>query len=220
MRKGGNMIEYSEENNVFVCTECGKLMLTGMDEQPPEVCEYCGADNEDEENTKTCETCFCIYSTDKKECPNCSDAMNLANYETGDIDFTGCHPVIAAALKKGLSIKCKVWDNECDVICIENVIAFRKGFAYEYICSFGNCFKHAEPIKKKVIYVKSLEFMQGWIKAKGCKFHDNGDCIRSCLNWDIHDTERCPTLIKSMLDYCGKEKPNRYTWHPDWLEEL
>jgi len=34
-------MEYSEEHNIFKCTKCGDLVITGMDEQPPEVCEKC-----------------------------------------------------------------------------------------------------------------------------------------------------------------------------------
>ena len=34
----------------------------------------------------------------------------MKKYTTKPIDFTGCHPVIAEALKCGEAIKCWVWD--------------------------------------------------------------------------------------------------------------
>ena len=50
----------------------------------------------------------------------------MKKYTTKLIDFTGCHPVIAEALKRGEIIKCRVWDIRGDVkrgvwICLYNV---------------------------------------------------------------------------------------------------
>ena len=35
----------------------------------------------------------------------------MKKYHTRPIDFTGCHPVIAEALKRGEAIKCRVWSD-------------------------------------------------------------------------------------------------------------
>ena len=36
----------------------------------------------------------------------------MKNLITKPIDFTGCHPEIAEALKQGLSVRCMVWDKD------------------------------------------------------------------------------------------------------------
>ena len=36
----------------------------------------------------------------------------MKKYNTKPIDFTGCHPVIAEALKRNEAIKCRVWDSD------------------------------------------------------------------------------------------------------------
>ena len=38
--------------------------------------------------------------------------IDLSKYNTKPIDFTGCLPVIAEALKQGLMIECEVWDGD------------------------------------------------------------------------------------------------------------
>ena len=42
---------------------------------------------------------------------NKEDSMK---YNTRPIDYTGCHPVIAEALRRHEDIKCRVWDSDCD----------------------------------------------------------------------------------------------------------
>lgn len=81
-----------------------------------------------------------------------SDAVNKTNlddYTTKDIDFTGCDPVIAKALKKNKSILCKVRDEGEFYVQQYNIVSYRKGKPYPYETTGNNAYKHAEPIKKR-----------------------------------------------------------------------
>ena len=65
--------------------------------------------------------------------------VNLNDYETEDIDFTGCDPVIAVALKQNKSILCKT---ESGVL---NIVNYAPNL---YIDDLGCFYSSAEPIKK------------------------------------------------------------------------
>ena len=74
----------------------------------------------------------------------------MKKYTTKPIDFTGCHPVVVEALKRGEAIKCKVWDCKGDRkkelwICLYNG---RSDLPYR--SETDTPWRYAEPIPLKV----------------------------------------------------------------------
>ena len=69
----------------------------------------------------------------------------MKKYNTRPIDFTGCHPVIAEALKRGKSVECFVYDSpsceykRCWVLAyyVDNNYPYRTG---------EEAYRYAEPI--------------------------------------------------------------------------
>ena len=58
-------------------------------------------------------------------------------------------------------------------------------------------------------YVKDPVTIMKWLVDNGYKIDRYGDW---CKVGEV-------SFITSMWKYCGKEKPNTYTWNPDWIEE-
>jgi hypothetical protein len=61
--------------------------------------------------------------------------------------YEGCHPEIAASLKRGEHIKCRVWDSLRETKRSEEIIAYAFGGAYPYR-TYGEGYMYAEPIPK------------------------------------------------------------------------
>ena len=74
----------------------------------------------------------------------------MKKYNTRPIDFTGCHPVIAKALKRGEEIKCRVWDNKGDVKREVWICRYKGRADFPYLSEIDVFWKHAEPIARKV----------------------------------------------------------------------
>ena len=74
----------------------------------------------------------------------------MKGYTTKPIDFTGCHPVIAEALKRGKTIECKVWDNKKCESRVGFVVGFSASNARPYRCDKQgiSIYRHAEPIPR------------------------------------------------------------------------
>lgn len=136
--------------------------------------------------------------------------ISLEDYITEDMDFTGCHPVIAEALRKNKRIKCKVSDND-----IENATKVYYVFSYDpKRCKYKTGlfeWKYAEPIKKpeKVVIVKSYKEIVKWLLANMYTPRSNHWFRESGLSWN-----------NEMFDYCGKVPSRDYQWLPEWLTEL
>lgn len=131
------------------------------------------------------------------------------NYKTEEIDYTGCHPVIAEALKNGKSIFC-----ETPVGNISKIIAY-DGSLYHAVNK--RVFRFCEPIKKKKTEtrVKSpVEIMQS--------LAENGYVINHKGTWRLHiDESRFGIdFFADMWQYCGKEPSKERTWSSEWLEEI
>ena len=73
----------------------------------------------------------------------------MKRYNTRPIDFTGCHPVIAEALKRGEAIECLVWGNKDDKKEVW-ICRYKGGSDFPYLSEIGVFWKHAEPIARKV----------------------------------------------------------------------
>ena len=97
----------------------------------------------------------------------------MKKYNTKPIDFTGCHPVIAEALKRGEAIECRVWGS--DKGCHKNkfVIRYRAGFTCPYE-THDWFYKHAEPIPIKVKRIMPPERAIPTLIAEGWRFNSRG----------------------------------------------
>jgi len=140
--------------------------------------------------------------------------INLDDYYTKPIEYTGCDPVIAAALKQGLSIKCKVW-NDHGYKVKEPITRYNVGSNYPY--GGENGWTHAEPIPKpkKIRRVMGpVEVMQELVN-RGCKCDIAGDWrdgISKSLAW-----------VGKSFKYCGRSDQESLEAVPDWAiveEEL
>jgi hypothetical protein len=100
-----------------------------------------------------------------------SDEANISDCITQDIDFTGCNPIIAEALKQNKSILCKT--NCGDE---QNITHYKKSNC-PYVDEFGDQYDSAEPIKKKD---KNPTF-EGHALREGMVFeHESGDRYIIC----------------------------------------
>ena len=100
----------------------------------------------------------------------------MKKYNTRPIDFTGCHPVIAEALKRGEAIECKVGDSE------DSVHGKRKRYitgyiSGAYIMSSGVFWSHAEPIQRKARRIMPPERAIPVLIAEGWKFKSSGSIM-------------------------------------------
>ena len=100
----------------------------------------------------------------------------MKKYKTKPIDFTGCHPVIAEALKRGEAIKCRVWDDyrghEVVWVCL-----YEMGAKYPYRNITGTGWKDAEPIPLKVKRIMPPERAIPVLISEGWSFDDSGNLV-------------------------------------------
>ena len=143
---------------------------------------------------------------------SCGAIINLDDYETEPIDYTGCHPVVRESLKYGLSIECEVWG----AVRGENQKAFITAYSlcdesdYPYR-SGGDFHRNAEPIKKKKTEtrVKGAVEVMAWLVRNGFEFFSGPG------NWET-DVYR---FDKHLWRYCGKPSPVSWEF-PELLEEV
>ena len=81
----------------------------------------------------------------------------MKQFVTKDIDYTGCHPDIANALRQGKAIRCKIDDNQTAL-----VIGYDRKDCYEkpYVGDSSRAFSHAEPIQAKRIFKDPVSIMK------------------------------------------------------------
>ncbi len=86
----------------------------------------------------------------------------------------------------------------------KNMIGCDKFFEIIYMNRerFVCLFPKEQKVKKPVALIKTL-IEKGFLVTKEGNWKKKGE-----LNFD-----------RSMWQYCGKEKPATYRWHPEWLEE-
>ena len=107
----------------------------------------------------------------------------MKKYNTKPIDFTGCHPVIAEALKRGEAIECRVWSDLSGESQTGYVIGFSASNLHKYRCDNEgvSVHRHAEPIPIKakrimpperaipVLIAGGWAFTStGWLVGPGC----------------------------------------------------
>ena len=135
----------------------------------------------------------------------------MKKYSTRPIDFTGCHPVIAEALKRGEDIKCRVWDRDCDKEQeIEVwVCRYRDYSNLPYLSESDTSWKHAEPILRKVRRIMPPERAIPTLIAAGWKYNKEGALVGD------------PPIVSSMFkEMGGLLDKSRAAWPPCIIEEV
>ena len=139
----------------------------------------------------------------------------MKKYNTKPIDFTGCHPVIAEALKRGEAIECRVWSDLSGESQTGYVIGFSASNLHRYRCDNEgvSVHRHAEPIPLKVKRIMPPERAIPTLLAEGYEFYE-----------DVHLQGPGPTVITSMFEHFGKLLTSKgcdcYTWPPCIIEEV
>lgn len=100
----------------------------------------------------------------------------MKKYNTRPIDFTGCHPVIAEALKRGEAILCRVWSDLSGESPPGYVIGFSASNLHRYRCDKDgvSVHQHAEPIPIKAKRIMPPERAIPVLIAEGWRFTSTG----------------------------------------------
>ena len=142
----------------------------------------------------------------------------MKKYNTKPIDFTGCHPVIAEALKRGESILCKVWDFEKCEARAGFVVGFSASNVRPYRCDNPGISirRHAEPIPRKVRRIMPPERAIPVLIAEGFEFTGTG-YLAGYL------TGPSCVLVPKMYALMGKDldgEASEFTWPSCIIEEV
>ena len=134
----------------------------------------------------------------------------MKKYNTRPIDFTGCHPVIAEALKRGEAIECLVWDGDrVNTQMTDFIISYMSTRDFQYRTA-GSFYKNAEPIARKVKRIMPPERAIQVLIAEGWEFDGRGTLSR--------ETYR---IIPQMFEEMGKPlEDNSWKWPPCIIEEV
>lgn len=132
----------------------------------------------------------------------------MKKYKTKPIDYTGCHPVIAEALKRGESIECRVWKSNKG--CHENrfVIRYNAGDTCPYETSDW-FYKNAEPIPIKTRRIMPPERAIPVLIANGWEYNKEGALVGD------------PPIVPQMFQEMGGPIDNsRAVWPSCIVEEV
>ena len=136
----------------------------------------------------------------------------MKKYTTKPIDFTGCHPVIAEALKRGEAIECFVHDSPTATGKRRWVHAYWGGGKYPYR-TIEESFCYAEPIPLKVKRIMPPERAIPTLIENGCRFDNRG-----ALNGGTY------CVVPQMFEKMGKplDDPSAisWSWPPCIIEEV
>lgn len=135
-----------------------------------------------------------------------NNETSLKDYTTKDIDFSGCDPIIADALKQNKSILCKTNGG------IEKVIVLYKDSSWPYVDQFGDQYNYAEPIKKPVteIRVKDPVSVMQWLI-------DNRYTIGVSGLYPEHPHDQ--VFLFEFFECCNLHPPENWQW-PELLENV
>ena len=140
----------------------------------------------------------------------------MKKYTTKPIDFTGCHPVIAEALKRGEAIECKVWDDYRDHEVVW-VYLYEMGAKYPYRNITGIGWKDAEPIPLKVKRIMPPERAIPVLIAEGWKFANHFGHMK---HDEIPDKTIYPSAFELMGQPLEKYKDYPMYWPDCIIEEV
>ena len=164
-----------------------------------------------------CNTCACkikdletgeeIYS-----CAVYLEDCKMNKLITEPIDFTGCIPEVAEALKKGLKVKVLCLDTDYRNTSIINYNHEFNTYVLEFDDGYTAMDQHEFTLlyeKQTEIRVKRASEIVKWLEDNGYEVDEDGD-------WDKVEAEEMFTA--GMFQFCGKVPNNEYTWIPEWLE--
>ena len=138
----------------------------------------------------------------------------MKKYITKPIDFTGCHPVIAEALRRGEAIECFVWDYEEEFN--------RKAWVYGYAPDTIHKYKTKEynyacaepiPVKVKIKRIMPPERAIPVLIAEGWKFNTSGQMVGPAQT--IH-----PAMFYRMGSRLDDPNTISWSWPPCIIEEV
>ena len=134
----------------------------------------------------------------------------MKKYNTKPIDLTGCHPVIAEALKRGEAIKCKVWNDGHPREETRYVAGY---WPKTYISEGVVAWDRAEPIPRKTRRIMPPERAIPTLIENGCRFDNRG-----ALNGGTY------CVVPQMFEKMGKpvDDPSMFVWSwpPCIIEEV
>lgn len=135
-----------------------------------------------------------------------NNETSLKDYTTKETDFTGCHPVIADALRQNKSILCKTYGG------IEKVIVHYKDSSWPYVDRFGDQYDYAEPIKKTKteLRVKDPVSVMQWLIENKYTIGVSG-----LYPEHPHDS----VFLFEFFECCNLHPPENWQW-PELLEEV
>ena len=139
----------------------------------------------------------------------------MKKYTTKPIDLTGCHPVIAEALKRGEAIECRVWSSNAP--SAKKVIGLVTGYEvdgdYPYRIATNMNSGYAEPIPLKVKRIMPPERAIPVLIAGGWRFDDSGNMIGPVYS-----------VVTNMFKLMGKplsaQKVSEWKWPDCIIEEV
>ena len=133
----------------------------------------------------------------------------MKKYNTRPIDFAGCHPVIAGALKRVEEIECRVWDYKGDVKREVWVCRYKGSSDLPYRGETDTPWKHAEPIPRKVCRIMPPERAIPVLIENGWKFDKVGALVGD------------PSIVPQMFQEMGGPIDNsRAVWPRYIIEEV
>ena len=102
----------------------------------------------------------------------------MKKHTTKPIDFTGCHPVIAEALKRGEMIECHVSDTNKEPSSYPRVFIDHwnaRGFYTENMA--GTKWLYARPVTRKIKRIMPPERAIPVLISEGWSFDDSGNLV-------------------------------------------
>ena len=136
----------------------------------------------------------------------------MKKYNTRPIDFTGCHPVIAEALKRGEEIECRVWDNKGEGRRDVWIYWYNGSLDLPYRSETGTSWKYAEPIPLKTRRIMPPERAIPVLIAEGFTFTRTG--WLSAPEFIV--TPHMYALMGEDLD----GEASKFAWPPCIIEEV
>jgi hypothetical protein len=129
-------------------------------------------------------------------------------------DYAGCHPEIAASLKRGEHYRCNLTTLKGVHAGAGWVVGYCVGRFAPYISHSGSRYATAEPLPKtETRVIGSVEMMQG-LTDMGYKPDPNG-CFYT--TGKVHNTDCFPSRAWIL---CGTTNTNGYEFEPWMLEEV
>ena len=134
----------------------------------------------------------------------------MKKYNTKPVDYTGCHPVIAEALKRGEMIECWVWsDSVFSKKSTGFVVGYERDGCYPYRIAPNMNSGYAVPIPRKVHRIMPPERAIPVLIAEGFAFTSTGWLVgQGCI------------LNPQMFAKMGLPLDNWWKWPDCIIEEV